>query len=161
VVHGSVPLRSTKPDDIDVSPKSSPLRNLILVDNLLACDFLDQQSPAIALPTQLGYTTQLSDCHTCLPLPQLKLYPLCSSYLSGAIRSVAGWRHAYSTNWFTKLLQTANLQALVLYGSPYLRAVSPNAALRDSLHFSYGQMPVAQAIALETLFGIWFTTVLR
>jgi len=92
VVHGSVPLRSTKPDDIEfrVSPKSSPLRNLILVDNLLACDFLDQQSPAIALPTQLGYTTQLSDCHT-LPshLPQLKLYPLCSSYLSGAIRSVA------------------------------------------------------------------------
>jgi len=85
-----LPLRSTKPDDIEfrVSPKSSPLRNLILVDNLLACDFLDQQSPAIALPTQLGYTTQRLP--PCLPtLPQLKLYPLCSSYLSGAIRSVA------------------------------------------------------------------------
>jgi len=92
VVHGSVPLRSTKPDDIEfrVSPKSSPLRNLILVDNLLACDFLDQQSPAIALPTQLGYTTQLSDCHTLPSHPTAaETLPTLLQLLSGAIRSVA------------------------------------------------------------------------
>jgi beta-glucosidase len=159
VVHGSVPLHSAKSDDIEfrVSPKSSPLRNLILVDNLLACDFLDQQSPAIALPTQLGYTTQLLDCHTLPshPTAAKTLPTLLQLFIRGnPFRGSAGVTHV-AQNWFTKLLQTADLQALVLYGSPYvLEQFLPMLPSEIPCIFSYGQMPVAQAIALETLFGL-------
>lgn len=150
VVHGSLPLRSAKPE-------SYPLRNLILVDNLLACDFLGQQSPAIALPSQLGYTTQLSDCHTppSHPTPPEILLTLLQLFIRGnPFRGSAGVTHM-AQNWFTKLLQTGNLQALVLYGSPYvLEQFLPMLPPEIPCVFSYGQMPVAQAISLESLFGI-------
>jgi len=99
--------------------KSSPLRNLILVDNLLACDFLDQQSPAIALPTQLGYTTQLAIATPAFPPAAAETLPtLLQLFIRGnPFRGSAGVTHI-AQDWFTKLLQTANLQALVLYGSP-------------------------------------------
>lgn len=59
IVYGSVPLRlETSATD------SRPLHNLIVVDNLLVCDFLSQHTPAITLPTQLNYTTNLIDLHT-------------------------------------------------------------------------------------------------
>ena len=150
VVHGSLPLRSAKPE-------SCPLRNLILVDNLLACDFLGQQSPAIALPTQLGYTTALSDCHSppFHPTPDQTLPTLLQLFIRGnPFRGSAGVTHT-AQNWFTNLLQTGDLQALVLYGSPYvLEQFLPMLPPEIPCVFSYGQMPVAQAIALKTLFNI-------
>jgi beta-glucosidase len=56
--------------------------------------------------------------------------------------------------WFQKLLSNENLQALVIYGSPYvLEQFLPDLPLETPYVFSYGQMPQAQAIALEVLFS--------
>lgn len=56
--------------------------------------------------------------------------------------------------WFKKLLKTDNLQALVIYGSPYvLKEFLPDLPPETPYVFSYGQMPQAQAIALEVLFS--------
>ncbi|HEY9845976.1 MAG TPA: glycoside hydrolase family 3 N-terminal domain-containing protein, partial [Candidatus Caenarcaniphilales bacterium] len=42
----------------------SNFRNLVVVDDILSCNFLTGHSPAITLPHQQGYTLQLIDCHT-------------------------------------------------------------------------------------------------
>lgn len=153
LVHGSVPLRSEKTDDAQFGgSRFSPKRNLIVVDNLLACNFLTQHTPAIALPTQLGYTTQLSDCYT---TPDVNQPTLLQLFIRGnPFRGSAGLTHI-AQNWFKNLLQTRNLQALVIYGSPYvLEQFLPNLPPEIPCIFSYGQMPDAQAIALKALFGI-------
>jgi beta-glucosidase len=59
---------------------------------------------------------------------------------------------------YRQYLASPQLQGLILYGSPYvlawfrqqIRAVCPTLAWV----FSHGQMPQAQAIATETLFGL-------
>lgn len=149
LVHGSVPLLLEK-------TRASPRRNLIVVDNLLACDFLSQHTPAIALPTQLGYTTQMSDCHTpAVRTPDGNQATLLQLFIRGnPFRGSAGLTHI-AQNWFKNLLKTKNLQALVIYGSPYvLEQFLLNLPPEIPCIFSYGQMPDAQAIALEALFGI-------
>lgn len=147
MVYGSVPLQLEK------SAKSRPLRNLIVVDSLLACDFLSQNSPAIALPTQLGCTTELIDLHTPTTIAVgptlLQLFIRSKPFRDSAVFT------QMAQNWFERLLQSGNLQALVVYGSPYvldqfLPALPPSVPCV----FSYGQMPVAQAIALKTLLDI-------
>lgn len=146
VVHGAVPLQLEK--------FNRPLCNLIVVDDLLACDFLNRQAPAIALPTQLGYTTQLSDLHTPNTPKQDGNHPtLLQLFIRGnPFRGSAGMTQVAQA-WVERLLSSGNLQALVIYGSPYvldqfLPALSPQVPCI----FSYGQMRAAQAIALQTLF---------
>ncbi|HEY9708005.1 MAG TPA: hypothetical protein V6D48_07350, partial [Oculatellaceae cyanobacterium] len=57
-------------------------------------------------------------------------------------------------DWLKRLLKTKDLQALVIYGSPYaLEQFLPNLPPETPYVFSYGQMPEAQAIALEVLFS--------
>jgi beta-glucosidase len=57
-------------------------------------------------------------------------------------------------DWFKKLLNSDNLQALVVYGSPYiLEKLSPAIAPEIPYLFTYGQMPQAQTIVLHALFG--------
>jgi len=151
LVHGSVPLQLEKS-----ATESRPLRNLIVVDNLLTCDFLSQQTPAITLPTQLGYTTGLIDLHTpTTPTPDGNQLTLLQLFIRGnPFRGSAGMTQM-AQDWFKKLLQSANLQALVVYGSPYvLDQFLPELPPEVPCVFSYGQMPSAQAIALDTLLGI-------
>jgi beta-glucosidase len=55
-------------------------------------------------------------------------------------------------DWFQYLLKTNQLQALVIYGSPYvLEQFLPQLPADVPYVFSYGQMPTAQAIALNAL----------
>jgi len=151
LVHGPVPLRAEKPDE------SNPLRNLIVVDNLLARDFLGQHTPAITFPTQMGYTTVLSDCHT--PPYDPTLAETCPTLLQlfirgNPFRGSAGLTQG-AQDWFQRLSQSGNLQALIIYGSPYvLEQFLPVLPPDIPCVFSYGQMPAAQKIALLTLFGI-------
>ena len=150
VVHGSVPWRSEKRLDVN--------RNLIVVDNLLACDFLAQHTPAIALPTQLGYTTVLSDCHT-LPDDSTPAWPPAPTLLQLFIRGNPFRGSADLTqvalSWLYRLLGAGDLQALIIYGSPYvLEQFLPVLPPELPCVFSYGQMAAAQAIALKTLLGI-------
>jgi beta-glucosidase len=56
-------------------------------------------------------------------------------------------------NWLQQLLKNQILEALVIYGSPYiLEQFRPHLRAQTPYVYSYGQMPEAQAIALEVLF---------
>jgi beta-glucosidase len=161
-VGGALPLK------VENSQRGGNLRNLIIVDNILSCEFLGHHTPAIAIPNKLGYKLQIIDDRTEIQNPELLISDH-SSHLSqdrfstillqvfirgNCFRGSAGLTQA-AKDLFKKLLTTEELQAIVIYGSPYLLdQFLP--ALPPSIPyvFSYGQMPAAQAIALEALFNI-------
>ncbi len=133
------------------------LRNLIVVDEALNCEFLNRQSPAIALPQKLGYQLQLIDSHTpTIPLDfESKIQPtLLQLFIrSRAFRDIANFTQM-AQDWFQVLVKTGQLRALVIYGNLYvLEQFLPHLPPEVTYVFTYGQMPAAQAIALEALFG--------
>lgn len=135
-------------------------RNLIVVDDVLNSTFLAKQVPAITLPRQLGYELQLVDRHTPPLSPSdLPTYPsLLQLFIRGNPFRGNTELNQSAWDWFRALLQTDCLQALVIYGSPYvLEQFVPQLPANVPYVFSYGQMPLAQSIALETLFA--FSTV--
>ncbi len=135
------------------------LRNLIVVDDALACDFLGRSTPAVTLPRQLGYELQLVDSHTPPTLEDGNLDgivrpTLLQLFIRGNPFRGSAVLMPVAEAWFKKLLKTHELQALVIYGSPYvLKEFLPDLPPMMPYVFSYGQMPQAQAIALEVLFS--------
>ncbi|ARV62488.1 beta-glucosidase [Nostocales cyanobacterium HT-58-2] len=132
------------------------LRNLILIDDVFLCDFLNKLSPAITLPIEMGYKTQIIDCHTQdLSHLEANCPTLLQMFIRGnPFRGSAGLTRA-AEDLFKKLLTTRNLQAFVLYGSPYvLQQFIPLLQADIPGVFSYGQMPAAQERALRTLFSM-------
>lgn len=129
-------------------------RNLIVVDSSLECDFLGMHTPAIALPRQLGYSLQLVDQYTpASPQdPQSWQPTLLQLFIRGnPFRGGAGLTQA-AQHWLQRLLDTMELQALAIYGSPYILAqFSPDLPPEIPYVFSYGQTELAQAIALKAL----------
>jgi beta-glucosidase len=132
--------------------------NMIVLDNLLGCDFLDRQAPAIALPAKLGYQQlQIVDRHT--PDVQVELEnwqpTLLQLFIRGnPFRGSAGLNQK-AKDWFHFLATRQQLQALVIYGSPYiLEQFLPQLPPGVPYAFTYGQMPIAQAIALAALFDL-------
>lgn len=130
-------------------------RNLVIVDDVLACEGLGRQAPAIALPQTLGYQFQLVDRHT----PTIALESdtnwqptLLQLFIRGnPFRGSAGLTQT-AIDWFQYLVETDQLLALILYGSPYvLDQFLPKLPADVPYVFTYGQMPRAQAIALEVL----------
>jgi beta-glucosidase len=120
---------------------------------------LGRNTPAVAFPTQLGYELQIVDSHT--PPTQeeadaaiAKRPTLLQLFIRGnPFRGSAGLT-PIAEQWFKKLLKTDDLQALIIYGSPYvLTQFLPHLPSETPCVFSYGQMPEAQAIALEVLFS--------
>ncbi|MBV8884651.1 MAG: beta-glucosidase [Chroococcidiopsidaceae cyanobacterium CP_BM_RX_35] len=154
IVRGSVPLPTETNNNLQ--QQSSCLRNLIVVDDLLASDFLNLHSPAIVLPAKRGYTTQLSDRHTPPdePNPGQTKSTLLQLFIRGnPFRGSAGLTQT-SQELLSQLLQAKDLQALVVYGTPYvLEQFLPVLPPELPCIFTYGQMPAAQASALEKLFG--------
>ncbi|MBD2122075.1 glycoside hydrolase family 3 N-terminal domain-containing protein [Trichocoleus sp. FACHB-262] len=138
-------------------PSEGQLRNVVIVDDALACEFLGRYTPAIALPQNKGYHLQLVDSHTPaiafesqLTTPQPTLLQL---FIRGnPFRGSAGLTQT-AQDWFKFLLETNQLQALVIYGSPYaVEKFIPHLPADVPYVFTYGQMPAAQAIALDALF---------
>lgn len=135
------------------------LRNLIVLDDLFNCEFLGHHTPAFAFPTQLGYELQVVDRHSAGASADKDTDRFSATLLQVFIRgnpfrSSAGVSAA-ARDWFKKLLRTGELQALAVYGSPYtLEQLLPNIPAEFPYVFSYGQLPQAQALALETLFGL-------
>ena len=130
-------------------------RNLIIVDDLLNCDFLDRQSPAVTLPSQFGYELQLMDNRTLNYLDDDGSLTLLQSFIRGnPFRGTAGLTEQ-AQKVYQKLLQSTSLQGLAIYGSPYVLEWF-RAQLSSELPwiFSYGQMAESQAIACETLFDL-------
>jgi len=145
----NVPLRQAQP-----ASKLRKIRNLIVVDELLGCDFLHRKAPAIALPAVRGYTTQLCDRHTPLFFDADDDCPtLLQLFIRGnPFRGSAGVAQVGQV-WVKKLLASGNLQALVVYGSPYILKQLLPMLSSIPYAFSYGQMPAAQAVSLSALFA--------
>ncbi|NEQ27066.1 MAG: beta-glucosidase, partial [Microcoleus sp. SIO2G3] len=129
-------------------------RNLILVDDVLNCEFLGSHTPAIARPQQFGYDLQLVDRHTPASPSADEPPTLLQLFIRGnPFRGSAGLTQTAQA-WFEALLQANALQALVVYGSPYLiEQFLPRLPAAVPYVFTYGQMPQAQAIALDVLFA--------
>ncbi|NEP00236.1 MAG: beta-glucosidase [Symploca sp. SIO2E9] len=152
-VGGSLPL---PPESINSQPQ---LRNLIVVDDALICNFLGRNSPALVLPRKLGYELQLVDCHTPTPIAAMDnaletRLTLLQLFIRGnPFRGSAGLT-PIAENLVKRLLKNEALQAIVVYGSPYaLKRFLPELPPETPYVFSYGQMPKAQEIALEVLFS--------
>jgi beta-glucosidase len=129
-------------------------RNLIVVDDVLNCDFLDRSSPAVTIPRRLGYEVQIVDAtslKSCLDGDRPTLFQL---FLRGnPFRGSAGLT-GETEKIYRALLATGRVKGMIVYGSPYvfdrLRSL-----LGETPHlFTYSQEATAQGIACETLFGL-------
>ena len=134
-----------------ISAPLIPGQNLVLVDNLLQCSFLGRTAPAIALPTSQGYDLVLVDSQSADRLTISKdVTTLVQLFIRGnPFRSGKGLSEIAIK--YLKLL-SANVQAVVIYGSPYiLPTIRELIDPQTPCVFSYGQMKTAQAIALAPL----------
>lgn len=132
-------------------------RNLVLVDAAIDCDYLQRTCPAIAFPTSLGYHLQLIDnCTPSFPFGMVDAQHWCPTLLQLFMRGNPFRGSAALTqtaqNWLQFLLQSDQIQALILYGSPYVLEQFLSDLPADVPYvFTYGQMPAAQATALRAL----------
>ncbi|MBD2425130.1 glycoside hydrolase family 3 N-terminal domain-containing protein [Phormidium sp. FACHB-1136] len=158
-----------------------PGDNLILVDSVVDCPFLNRTAPAIALPAQSHYQLQLVDHQGCQRWPQADtLRPtLMQIFLRGNPFRGSAAVSPLVQAWIEAILNAQCLQGLVIYGSPYAldylktqylgvptRTVTASAEAPDPSHqdlpygFSYGQMAAAQHHLLTAL-GLGTTTTER
>lgn len=144
-----------KPDNATVRTASG--RNLIVVDDVIGCNFLARTAPAIVTPAQFGFSqVQIVDVHT--PSIEFSDAQKCPTLLQlfirgNPFRGSAGVTQTAQT-WFNFLYQNQQLQGLVIYGSPYVvKQLLSDLELSIPLVFSYGQTEEAQAIALRALFA--------
>jgi beta-glucosidase len=150
---GALPLVAKKTSEKQI------LRNLIVVDDVLGCEFLGKHTPAIAIPEQFGYELQLIDDRTGDLSHNSSAEHFSPTLLQifirgNCFRGSAGLTQA-AQDWFKNLLKTGELQAVVVYGSPYvLEQFLPHLPPTIPYIFCFGQMPAAQSLTLELLFGI-------
>jgi beta-glucosidase len=143
VTQGNLPLKPTAG------------KNIIALEEILDTTFLSRSTPAITIPTKLGYQLQLINRHS----PSITITPEDSIILQLFIRTSPFSGGLGITSVAQKLLEqllsNQQLQGLVIYGSPYLLAdFAPLLPPEIPVVFCYGQMAAAQSIALGKLFGI-------
>jgi beta-glucosidase len=129
-------------------------RNLIIVDDLLNCDFLDRACPSVTIPQVFGYQRQLLDQSSLGQVSLAALPTLLQVFVRGnPFRGTAGLTPE-AESFYQTLLQANWLQGLILYGSPYVLDWFRSQLSSDfPWVFSYGQMPQSQAIACQQLLG--------
>ncbi len=134
------------------APSVKEGHNVIVIDDCLACDFLDRQAPAVTQPAQQGYS-RLHIVDARCPPPQIPgaAPVLLQLFVRG--NPFRGSAKLLDERW-QALVTPSQLQGIAVYGSPYswrrVRSSLPNTLPGV---FTYGQMPAAQAIALEGLFA--------
>lgn len=131
---------------------SQSINNIIIVDDLLNCDFLDRQTPAVTMPEACGCQTKLFDQRN-LGLVKENASPcLLQLFIRGnPFRGTAGL-NAQAQQVYSYLFGNNLVQGLIIYGSPYvLDWFRPFFSSDFPWVFSYGQMPQAQRIACEYL----------
>jgi beta-glucosidase len=143
---GNLPLQSTENRD---------LRNLVVVDDILSCNFLDRYTPAVAIPQQLGYQLQLVDQNTLAYTASDSRPTLLQVFIRGnPFRGTAGLTPKAKTI-YRQLIQTKQIQGLIIYGSPYvLEWFVAQISGHCPWVFTYGQMAKAQVLATKILFGL-------
>jgi beta-glucosidase len=136
-------------------PPVSQGNNVIVVDNLLSCEFLDRVAPAIIQPESWGYNHLiLVDVHspagTERSLETETAPTLLQLFIRGnPFRGSAGLT-GKAKEWFEKLVLSGQLQGLILYGSPYLLdQFLPSLPAGTPYAFSYGQMSLAQGVLFK------------
>ena len=133
--------------------KSTPeSRNLIVVDDILNSSFLDIHVPAIFIPQQFDYQRQIVDCNTLDCVLADSRPTLLQIFIRGnPFRGMAGLTNQAQAI-YQQLLQRNQLEGLIIYGSPYVLDWFSAVLPQDfPWVFTYGQNPLAQAIALATL----------
>jgi beta-glucosidase len=133
--------------------KPFPGRNIVVLEEILDTTFLSRSTPAITIPTKLGYKLQLLNRHS----PKIEISPEEPAILQLFIRTspFSGGLGITSIakELFQQLLKNNQLQGLIIYGSPYLMAdFAPHLPPEIPCIFCYGQMAAAQKIALDRLF---------
>jgi beta-glucosidase len=140
--------------NLPLAVRANPGYNLIVVDEALHCsDYLARHTPAVAYGKQLGYETVLLDQHQ--PFPDLETVGLLQVFVRGnPFRGSAGLT-PQAQALFKKLLRQNTISGIIIYGSPYiLKWLQPQLPSGLPWVFSYGQMPLAQRIAFQTLFQL-------
>lgn len=139
--------------NLPIEPAIEGGMNIILVDDATNCsDFLARHTPAVALPQKLGYQPLLLDRPSLFIPPQDSRPILLQIFLRGnPFRGNSGLTSETRT-WLKQLLRKDSVQALLIYGSPYVLK-SLSAEINVPWVFCYGQMPRAQLIVCHTLFG--------
>ncbi|GAB4524665.1 MAG: hydrolase [Pleurocapsa sp.] len=130
-------------------------RNLIVIDDVLNCSFLDIQTPAITIPQQFNYQRQIVDHNTLDCILDDSRSTLLQLFIRGnPFRGNSGLTST-TKNIYQQLIDRKQLEGLVIYGSPYVLDWIVNYLPPDlPWVFSYGQMSMAQAIALNKLFSL-------
>lgn len=128
-----------------------PGQNVILVDNVLSCRYLPRTAPAISVPMGWGYKLTLLDSRSS-QLPTTGLPTVVQLFIRGNPFRSGQNLVQLARKHLEMLIAAGDLQAVVFYGSPY---VLEQLELPDGIPwvFSYGQMPMAQTLALENLLG--------
>jgi beta-glucosidase len=130
-------------------------KNLIIVNDLLNCDFLDRACPSVLIPKGFGYEVELRDQglldHEVTKNSSIVL----QIFIRGnPFRGTAGLTQK-SQSFYQQLFKNNQIKAVLIYGSPYiLDWFLPLFADDLPWIFSYGQMPQAQAIAWEELLNL-------
>ncbi|MTF38604.1 glycoside hydrolase family 3 protein [Cyanobacterium aponinum] len=129
--------------------------NLIVVEDLLNCEYLDRSSPAITIPQTRGYHRQVFDEYNLFSVQNTRQPLLLQVFLRGnPFRGRAGLTPE-SQKFYLKLFTENNLQGVVIYGSPYVKNWFLSHMPKSiPWVFSYGQMPIAQELALKSLFNL-------
>jgi beta-glucosidase len=155
-VGGPLPLSLTPSDS------GAAFNNLLITDSLVNSAFLNKQAPAIALPKAQGYHLYSLDCTSPCQgqaVQGMRSGPtLLQVFIRGNPFGGPVQVTSLAREWLKRLVEAGQLQALVIYGSPYVldefKLLLPPTI---PFVFSYGQMGAAQAIALETIFGLTST----
>jgi len=131
-------------------------RNLVLIDDALNSKEVGRHTPAIAMPAANGYQLQIIDGSTpaFAPVDVNNHQPtLLQLFIRDNPFRPSAKLTQIAQTWFDYLLNTNQLQAVVVYGSPYvLDRFLPHLPPTIPYVFTYGQMPQAQAIALRAIF---------
>ena len=143
-------LQASARQTISFSPKG-PGQNLILVDDVLSCRYLPRTAPAITQPAGWGYELTLLDSRAS-SLLKMGLPTLVQLFIRGNPFRSGQNLVQLARKYLETLTATGDLQAMILYGSPY---VLEQLSLPENMPwvFTYGQMPIAQTLAIATLAG--------
>ncbi len=130
-------------------------RNLLVVDDVLNCSFLDLAAPAIAIPQKLDYQRQVLDQNSLEQINNDSRQTLLQVFIRGnPFRGTAGLTENAIAQ-YQLLLNSGNLEGLIIYGSPYVKDwFLSQMAVNLPWVFVYGQMNLAQEIALNSLFNL-------
>lgn len=145
---------SAQPTPLEVTPDGE-VWNVVVVPDVLRCEGLGHYTPAIARPAARGYATHLLSYQQF----QATTFPdaphLLQLFVRGnPFRGQAGLSIVVQQQ-VKELLKQQRVGAIVLYGSPYgrdwLQEYCPTPVPK---FFSYGQMPIAQALAMDAILGV-------